>query len=244
MIRMEYLLIVATLSLLFTGCSTPKYTALDRAPSTIYSMAQKNMQDGNFRVAIKQLESLNSSHLCGLNSQRVQLDLIYTYYNSKDLPLARASIDQFMRLNPTHPSIDYVIYMRGLSDMAIEESASHSIFGFRIDRSDRDPDHARSAFRDFKKLIEDFPKSQYISDANKRLIYLKERLSKYELSVARYYAKRGAYVAVINRVEQMLYEYPDTKATRCALILMGHAYNQLKLHDESKKVLKIIASNP
>ena len=33
-----------------------------------------------------------------------------------DLPLARRLIDRFMRLNPTHPNIDYVIYMRGLTN--------------------------------------------------------------------------------------------------------------------------------
>ena len=52
----------------------------------------------------------------------------------------------------------------------------------------------------------------------RRLVYLKDRLAKYELSVAQFYTKREAYVAVVNRVEGMMRDYPDTQATHDAII--------------------------
>ncbi|MGL5297995.1 MAG: outer membrane protein assembly factor BamD, partial [Plesiomonas shigelloides] len=52
------------------------------------------------------------------------------------------------------------------------------------------------------------------------------------------------YVAVINRVEQMLRDYPDTQAAREALPLMENAYQQLGLTAEAAKVAKLIAANP
>ena len=171
----------------------------------------------------------------------MQLDLIYAYYKNADLPLAQAAISRFMRLNPTHPNIDYVIYMKGLTDMALDDSALQGFFG--IDRSDRDPTHARDAFRDFSQLLRGYPNSQYAADAQKRLTFLKDRLAKYELSVAQFYTKRGAYVAVVNRVEGMMRDYPDTQATRDALPLMENAYRQLQLTTEADKVAKIIAAN-
>lgn len=59
--------------------------------------------------------------------------------------------------------------------------------------------------------------SQYTTDATKRLVFLKDRLAKYEYSVAEYYTERGAWVAVVNRVEGMLRDYPDTglRVMRC-----------------------------
>jgi outer membrane protein assembly factor BamD len=69
-------------------------------------------------------------------------------------------------------------------------------------------------------------------------------LAKYELSVAEYYTKRGAYVAVVNRAEQMLREFPDTKATHDVLPLMENAYKQLQLNGQADKVAKVIAANP
>ncbi|AJJ20273.1 outer membrane protein assembly factor BamD [Yersinia sp. 2544 StPb PI] len=242
MTRMKYLVAAATLSLVLTGCSSNKDVVPDNPPSELYATAQQKLQDGNFKGAITQLEALDNRYPFGPYSQQVQLDLIYAYYKSADLPLAQASIDRFMRLNPTHPNIDYVLYMRGLTDMALDDSALQGFFG--IDRSDRDPQHAKAAFRDFNQLIQNYPNSQYATDAQKRLTFLKNRLAKHELAVAQYYTKRGAYVAVVNRVEQMLRDYPDTQATRDALPLMENAYKQLQLNAEADKVAKIIAANP
>lgn len=241
MTRMKYLVAAATLSLALAGCSSSKDAVPDNPPSEIYATAQQKLQDGNFKAAITQLEALDNRYPFGPYSQQVQLDLIYAYYKSADLPMAQASIDRFMRLNPTHPNIDYVLYMRGLTDMALDDSALQGFFG--VDRSDRDPEHARQAFRDFSQLVQRYPNSQYSADATKRLVYLKDRLAKYELSVAQYYTKRGAYVAVVNRVEMMLRNYPDTQATRDALPLMKNAYKQMNLTAQADKVAKIIADN-
>ena len=241
MTRMKYLVAAATLSLALAGCSSSKDAVPDNPPSEIYATAQQKLQDGNFKAAITQLEALDNRYPFGPYSQQVQLDLIYAYYKNADLPLAQAAIDRFIRLNPTHPNIDYVLYMRGLTDMALDDSALQGFFG--VDRSDRDPEHARQAFRDFSQLVQRYPNSQYSADATKRLVYLKDRLAKYELSVAQYYTKRGAYVAVVNRVETMLRNYPDTQATRDALPLMENAYKQMNLTAQADKVAKIIADN-
>ena len=241
MTRMKYLVAAATLSLALAGCSSSKDQVPDSPPSELYATAQQKLQDGNFKGAITQLEALDNRYPFGPYAQQVQLDLIYAYYKNADLPMAQAAIDRFMRLNPTHPNIDYVLYMKGLTDMALDDSALQGFFG--IDRSDRDPEHARAAFRDFSQLLRNWPNSQYATDARKRLVYLKDRLAKYELSVAQFYTKREAYVAVINRVEQMLKDYPDTQATRTALPLMENAYRKLQLNAQADKVAKLIAAN-
>ena len=240
MTRMKYLVAAATLSLFLGGCSGSKEEVPDNPPNEIYATAQQKLQDGNWRQAITQLEALDNRYPFGPYSQQVQLDLIYAYYKNADLPLAQAAIDRFIRLNPTHPNIDYVMYMRGLTNMALDDSALQGFFG--VDRSDRDPQHARAAFSDFSKLVRGYPNSQYTTDATKRLVFLKDRLAKYEYSVAEYYTERGAWVAVVNRVG-MLRDYPDTQATRDALPLMENAYRQMQMNAQAEKVAKIIAAN-
>ena len=222
MTRMKYLVAAATLSLFLAGCSGSKEEVPDNPPNEIYATAQQKLQDGNWRQAITQLEALDNRYPFGPYSQQVQLD-------------------RFIRLNPTHPNIDYVMYMRGLTNMALDDSALQGFFG--VDRSDRDPQHARAAFSDFSKLVRGYPNSQYTTDATKRLVFLKDRLAKYEYSVAEYYTERGAWVAVVNRVEGMLRDYPDTQATRDALPLMENAYRQMQMNAQAEKVAKIIAAN-
>ncbi|MDF7680169.1 outer membrane protein assembly factor BamD [Enterobacteriaceae bacterium ESL0689] len=241
MMRMKYLVAAVTLSLTLVGCSSSKEEVPDNPPNIIYATAQQKLQDGNWKQAITQLEALDNRYPFGPYSQQVQLDLIYAYYKNADLALAQAAIDRFIRLNPTHPDIDYVIYMRGLTDMALDDSALQGLFG--IDRSDRDPQHARNAFNDFTKLVRSYPNSPYATDAYKRLVFLKDRLAKYELSVVNYYTDRGAWVAVVNRVEDMLHNYPDTQATRDALPMMEKAYRQMQLNSQADKVEKIIIAN-
>lgn len=217
MTRMKYLVAAATLSLFLAGCSGSKEEVPDNPPNEIYATAQQKLQDGNWKQAITQLEALDNRYPFGPYSQQVQLDLIYAYYKNADLPLAQAAIDRFIRLNPTHPNIDYVMYMRGLTNMALDDSALQGFFG--VDRSDRDPQHARAAFNDFSKLVRGYPNSQYTTDATKRLVFLKDRLAKYEYSVVEYYTARGAWVAVVNRVEGMLRDFPDTRGnTQCPAV--------------------------
>ncbi|WP_254554070.1 tetratricopeptide repeat protein, partial [Salmonella enterica] len=62
-------------------------------------------------------------------SLQVQLDIIYDYYKNADLPLAQAAIDRFMRIYPTDPYIDYVMFMRGLTNMSLYDSALQCFFG-------------------------------------------------------------------------------------------------------------------
>lgn len=241
MTRMKHLVAVATLGLALVGCSGSKDIVPDNPPSVIYATAQQKLQDGNFKAAITQLEALDNRYPFGPYSQQVQLDLIYAYYKNGDMPMAQATIIRFMRLNPTHPNIDYVMYMKGVTDMSMDDSALQHFFG--INRSDRDPAYARQAFTDFSQLLQSYPNSQYAADARLRLIALKDRLSVHELAVAQFYTKRGAYVAVVNRVQDMLSNYPDTRATREALPLMENAYRQMQLTAEADKVARLIADN-
>ncbi|WP_457913530.1 outer membrane protein assembly factor BamD [Candidatus Gillettellia adelgis] len=240
--NMKYLIVIVIFSLLLSGCSTHQYITSNKPLTEHYALAQKNMQDGNFKEAIAQLETLNKRYPFGPYSQQIQLDLIYSYYKSSNFISTQASIDRLLRVHPTHPNIDYVMYMHGLTDMALNDSTLQSFL--RIDCSDRDPQNARAAFHDFHQFIWRFPNSQYVADAHKRLVYLKGRLAQYELSVLKYYMKRGAYIAVIHRAEDMLCKYQDTKATYDALPFMKDAYQVLQLNIEAEKVAKLIDANP
>ncbi len=104
--------------------------------------------------------------------------------------------------------------------------------------------HARDAFNDFSKLVRGYPNSQYATDAYKRMVFLKDRPAKYELSVVDYYTDRGAWVAVVNRVDGMLRSYPDTQGdSRCATENGKRLPPDANERSRADKVAKIIAAN-
>jgi len=225
-----------------TGCSSKTALAVPDKPAIeLYSMAQQSLQAGNFMSAVETLEALDTRYPFGPHTVQVQLDLIYAYYKNSDTAQALANIDRFIRLNPTHKDIDYVYYMRGLTNMGADYNLFHDLFN--IDRSDRDPSYAKAAFNDFTRLIQRYPNSEYVADAQKRAIAVKSRLARYELSAAEYYMKRKAYIAAIQRAQYVLDNFADTESRTGALKVMVKAYGILEQPQLKANAEKILAAN-
>lgn len=238
--------LVTGLLIALTACSSaPEDEDVDlvlrsRSAESLYQDAKEKMRIGNFNAATETLSALDSRFPFGPLSHQVQLDLIYGYYKTGKTDEALATIDRFTRLNPNHSDVDYVMYMRGLTNMEVDRNLFQELVG--IDRSDRDPSNSRQAFSDFRRLIEKFPNSKYAADAQKRMLHIKSRLARYEIAIARYYMRRDAYVAAANRGKYVIEHYPDTSHVQEALEIMVECYDQLKLDklkDNTMKTLKL-----
>ncbi|MCJ8274432.1 MAG: outer membrane protein assembly factor BamD, partial [Psychrosphaera sp.] len=121
----------------------PKRTAL-----TMYKDAKRTMDDGLYNRAIQLFNELDSLFPFGPMSKQIQLDLIYAYYKSLKNAQAVASIDRFIRLNPSDKDLDYVYFMRGLVNMGSADNLFQDFFG--IDRADKSLEQSREAFQNFK----------------------------------------------------------------------------------------------
>ncbi|MDN4503741.1 outer membrane protein assembly factor BamD [Alteromonadaceae bacterium BrNp21-10] len=239
-----YFLTAAFSALVLSACSSsPDAEKLvdERGPQTIYLDAKQRLENGNFNGAAEILSSLDSRYPFGPLSHQVQLDLIYAYYKSGKADQAMATIDRFVRLNPNHSDVDYAFYMRGLVNLDSNKNLFQEAVG--INRSDRDPTPARKAFEDFRTLIEKFPESKYADDAKQRMVYIKSQLADHELSIARYYMSRQAYVAAANRGQYVLEYFSDTPQLQEALELMVECYDQLELPKLKENVLQTLKLN-
>ncbi len=234
-------LIILIMCLLISSCAHNPHNAPQKLPFEIYKTVKQKINEKNYIEAINSLKILEKFYTLGLYSQQIQLELIHVYYKAENLLESKSIIDRFLRLNPDNPHIDYVLYMRGIINMDLDKNFFIDIFS--IDRSDRSIEYVSQAFDDFSKLVNTFPNSKYAIDSYKRLVYLKNKIAKHYLSIVKYYNDRGAYIAVINRVEQMLNSVPDTEATLKALKYLQIAYKKLKMIDEANKLNEIIKFN-
>ena len=75
------------------------------------------------------------------------------------------------------------------------------------------------------------------------MIALKDNLAMHEVHVARFYMKRKAYVAAINRASTVIDKYQRTPAVPFALQIMQDAYTQLELPDLAKDTTRIYELN-
>ena len=109
------------------------------------------------------------------------------------------------------------------------------------DLSERDQRASRDAYQAFKQLVDQFPASRYADDARKRMDYIVNSLAAYEVHVARYYLRRGAYVAAANRAQQAVTEFQNSPAAEEALYILVQSYDKLgltELRDDADRVLR------
>jgi len=238
------------LILLFTltACgllSTPEEkTEVNTAPvEKLYADAMDEMESQNYEKAVTAFETLQSNYPYGSYAQQAQLEIAFAYFKQKEPESALAAADRFIKQYPNNTHVDYAYYLKGL----INFNADLGLLGgiVKQDLSERDPKAARDSFNSFKELVTRFPDSQYASDSRLRMQYLVDTLARYEIHVASYYLRRGAYVAAANRAKDVLAEYPKTASTRDALQIMVKAYDGMgmnELRDDAQRVLDANAS--
>ncbi len=230
------------LATLISGCGLlpeVKDETVGWSANKLYSSAKESLNEGAYESAIKFYEKLESRYPYGRFAQQSQIDIAYAYWKSGEPASALAACDRFIKLHPNHPNVDYVYYLRGLinfnEDMGLMGHLSQQ------DMTERDPKGARESFEAFRELITRFPDSKYTPDATLRMTYLVNSLAKLEVHVARYYMKRGAYLAAINRAQYAVKSYPDVPATEEALFIIVKAYDLLgmnDLRDDAERVMR------
>ena len=230
------------LVLWLTGCGLlPAATDEDKNASAqkLYSTAKEAMGSADYEKAVKYFELLEARYPYGRYAQQAQLEVAYAYYKSREPASAIAACDRFIKLHPNHPSVDYAYYLKGLVNFNDEIG----ILGYVVnqDLTDRDPKAAREAFDAFKELSTKYPQSKYTPDALKRMSYLVNALASHESNAAQYYYRRGAYVAAVNRAQNLLKTYPETPATEAGLAVMVRAYDKMGLSDLSQDAQRVLA---
>jgi outer membrane protein assembly factor BamD len=204
----------------------------------LYAEAKAELDYRNYEKAIQYYQKLESRYPYGRYAQQAQMEIAYAHYKDSEPALAIAAADRFIKLHPNHPNVDYLYYLKGLCNF----NEDLGILGYLSgqDMTERDPKAARDAFDAFKDLATRFPNSKYTPDAVARMNYLVNALASHEIHVARYYLKRGAYVAAVNRAQFALKTYPQAPANEEGLVLMVQAYDALgmtDLRDDARRVL-------
>jgi outer membrane protein assembly factor BamD len=207
----------------------------------LYAEAKDALDGGQYELAIKRYETLEARFPYGRYSQQGQLEIAYAYYKQNEQASAVAAAERFIKLHPNHPNVDYAYYLKGLAyfneDLGLLGRIANQ------DRTERDPKSARESFDAFKDLAQRFPQSKYTPDALARMKYLVNALASHEVHVARWYVRRGAYVAAVNRAQYALKNYPEAPAQEEALLIMIRAYDALGMKDLADDTERILRKN-
>jgi len=225
-----------------SACATPDTYDETRGWTVekLYTEARSELSSGNYTRAEKLYETLQARYPYGRYAQQSEMDLAYGYYKDHEPEQALAACDRFIKMHPAHPNLDYIYYLKGLIYLNTDDGWMAKYGG--QDMSERDPKASGDAFQAFNEVVTRYPNSKYAPDALKKMNMLVDALGGYQMHVARYYMRRGADIAAVNRAQEVIHEYSNTRYVEEALAIMVTAYQRLgmtQLSDDSRRVLAL-----
>ena len=233
------------LSALLSGCfifgdPTEIDETRGKSEEWIVQQAESYSANKDWTKTIDYLEKAEKRFPNSKLAPQTKLNLAYAYKNFYREPEAIAMLNKFIRSYPNHPAMDYAYYLRGV--ITFKERGIVDKLTIQ-DISDRDLSQLEDSFRSLKEMTQLFPKSKYFEDAKVRMTYLMNKIAERELYVARFYMKRKAYVAALNRSKYVLENYDQSIHQEEALVISISAYEHLDINDLRDDTLRVLEIN-
>jgi outer membrane protein assembly factor BamD len=143
---------------------------------------------------------------------KVQIAIADAYYNDRGLLNYGEALNgyrTFLTYYPEHEMADRAQFMVGMS--LFEQALS----------PDRDQALTLQAIAEFSRVENAFPQSAFATKARDMIKSCQDRLAEHERLVGRFYQRKRAYLAAIDRYRQVLDKYPQYKRTNQVLFDLG-----------------------
>ncbi|QQS16516.1 MAG: outer membrane protein assembly factor BamD [Neisseriales bacterium] len=203
---------------------------------TMYQIARTEFDRQHFHQSIKLYQALETQYPYSDYAKQAKMDKAYAYFRDNKPKEALSTIEQFIKLYPKHIDIDYMYYLE-----ALVYCENHQPFLERWNKPKKvyqDSQSNMQALVHFERFIAQFPESQYVADAQQRILHIRQELSEHHLLIARYNMRRGAHIAAINRAQDVIKQYPDTPSVEEALAILVKSYAKLG-HVELSKAARV-----
>lgn len=147
---------------------------------------------------------------------------------------ARDRYQNFGRLHPTHPKVDYAAFRAALTHY----KEIPSDFFLLPPASEKDQVEVRNALSAMADFVRSHPGSEHVKEAKKVLDEVKLRLGEHELYVAEFYAKRDRWAAVVTRLNVITRDYGGIGLDEKAAFGLHEAHVKLKQPGKAKAALQ------
>lgn len=226
---------ISLASLLLAGCAKEQEINAFVDPTVpadqTYNEALANMQAGDVTQAKKKLQKLDRQHPYSVYARRSGVLSTYLAYKQGDYPEAIAQGRRFVQLYPSNPEAPYAQYLVGMS------------YYRQINDVTRDQREAGLTLKAMTELVERYPDSEYVEDAQRKMRIAKDQLAGEEMLVGRYYQERREFLAAINRYRGVIEQYDDTRHVEEALARLVESYYALGLTSEAQTAAAVLGHN-
>jgi outer membrane protein assembly factor BamD len=188
--------------------------AARRSADEWYELGQRELARGKHARAEEAFSRFLEQHPQDRRRPEALMGLADAMYADERYEEAKFQYRRFLELYPANP------------DAAKAQFHSAMCSFQRVKTIDRDQATTQEAVQEFQRLIQSYPRSPFVEEAQEKLVACRERLAAYELYVGRYYYRQDAYPAAISRFEGLLKVYPEVDFADEVLFLLGRSYEQ------------------
>ena len=228
-------LVAAALLLPAAGCARNKlkgdteYVARD--VNTLYSLAKKRLDQGNYVLAAKLFDEVERQHPYSVWARRAQLMSAFSYYMAQSYPEAISSSRRFLSIHPGNKDAAYANYLVAMS------------YYQQIEDVNRDQKITQQAADSFGELTRRYAGSRYAADARLKLDLINDHLAGKEMEVGRFYQRQGNWLAATLRFRTVVDKYQTTSHTPEALERLVESYLALGVPEEARRSAAVLGAN-
>lgn len=187
------------LSLMGCGFFKSKETKeLEKTPESLIAEGLDAYQRKKYEKAGEAFQNLKDRFPYNPYAIVAELKLADSHFLNKEYLLAATAYKEFEKLHPSNEIIPYVIFQLAMC------------YFKQMPAIDRDQSYAFQAAQEFERLIKNYPRSEYVSQAESNLITAKKNLASHEFFIGEYYFHQKNYEAALGRFEGILQQFPDT----------------------------------
>jgi outer membrane protein assembly factor BamD len=230
-------LLLAGTGAVVTGCSTDKDIDITKLgvetdpPETLYNQGLANIKAGNMTEAGRKFDAINQQQPFSEWARKALVMGTFVKYRQGRYDEAVQSGTSYLKQYPGSEDADYVQYLVGSS------------YAKQIVDVTQDQRAAQQTIDAMTKLVNTYPKSQYISDAQEKIRFARDQLAGKEMQVGRYYLERKDYLPAIARFRVVIEQYPTTNQIEEALARLVEAYYAMGIVQEAQTAAAVLGHN-
>ena len=230
-------LLIFLLFLLLLSCSKEEVKKVKYEPTEneivveIYKEAVDALNEGDAFYAAKKFKEVES--LLPQSKWAVKASLMASYadYNRSAYSLAIFSLERHIKNYTADKNLPYAHYLIAICyyEQILDEK--------------KDLDPLLKAKKKFEFIMENFPDTDYGTDARFKLDLIVDQLAAKEMSIARFYMRTEKWIPAVNRLKLVIEKYDTTVFVEEALHRLVEVYYKLGLENEAKQAASILGYN-
>ena len=226
------LAVLAIAGTLASCSSAPKEESkADRPVSEIYNQAMDALERSEFAASAKLFDEVERQHPYSVWATKAQLMAGFAHYQAGHYDDAIIAVERFIQLHPGNRDVAYAYYLKAIS------------YYEQITDVVRDQLITQKAMTGLQEILRRFPRSKYARDARLKLDLTRDHLAGKEMSIGRYYLRKGQYLAAINRFRRVIDNFQTTSHVPEALLRLAESYSALGIKSEAQKVTAVLGHN-